>query len=146
MSLKNPEVRLIIAGSRSFSLFGLLKKSCDEFLGDDVGNKGKVAVISGTAKGADRLGERYAAERGFTLLRYPADWFNHGKQAGVIRNDEMAQNATAAIVFWDGTSPGTKNMIEAAKRYKLRLKVVMFQEGQTEESSGESNRGEVSNG
>ena len=36
----------------------------------------------------------------------------------------MAKEADACIVFWDGKSTGTKNMIDLAKKYKLKLRVI----------------------
>jgi hypothetical protein len=36
----------------------------------------------------------------------------------------MAQNADAVIVFWDGKSPGTKNMIQNAKAEGLPCTVI----------------------
>ena len=39
-------------------------------------------------------------------------------------NETMAKEADACIVFWDGKSTGTKNMIDLAKKYKLKLRVI----------------------
>ena len=46
------------------------------------------------------------------------------KLAGLHRNELMAKEADACIVFWDGKSTGTKNMIDLAKKYKLKLRVI----------------------
>jgi len=79
--------------------------------------KGKrVEIVSGTAGGADRLGEAYAYSRGFSVKRFPADWESHGNSAGVIRNAEMAEYADAAIIFWNKKSKGTSNMIDNMKK------------------------------
>ena len=78
------------------------------------GSKRKFKSLVEGRGGADALGERYAAERGYLLRRFPADWKQYGRAAGVRRNKEMAQNADALIAFWDGISRGTKNMIEEA--------------------------------
>lgn len=45
----------------------------------------------------------------------PADWDRLGKKAGMVRNAQMADYADAAIVFWDGKSNGTANMISNMK-------------------------------
>jgi len=71
----------------------------------------QVQIVSGTARGADKLGEAYAYSHGLSVKRFPADWESHGKAAGVIRNAEMAEYCDAAIIFWNGVSKGTKNMI-----------------------------------
>ena len=80
-------------------------------------------VISGTASGADRLGEAWAAKSGVPCERFPADWNRHGKAAGPIRNEQMADHAEALIALWDGASRGTAHMINAANRKGLRVHV-----------------------
>lgn len=115
------EIRLIIAGSRDFNDYYKLKYYCDLLL---YHNKDSIiTIISGTAKGADRLGELYAKERKYKCERYPADWDNHGKRAGYLRNTTMAEISTHLIAFWNG-SPGTRHMIDISKKYKLDSRIV----------------------
>lgn len=121
-----PPFRVIIAGTRSFNDYELLRDSCNNLLSEKQRTH-TVVVISGTARGADRLGERYAKERGFQLRRFPADWEQYGKSAGHIRNAKMADNADALIAFWDGESKGTKNMIDNARRKGLAVRVIQYQ-------------------
>lgn len=79
------------------------------------------AIVSGTAKGADEFGERWAEEQGIEVLRFPADWKKHGKRAGPVRNREMAENAEGLVAVWDGESRGTLHMIEFALARGLRV-------------------------
>lgn len=74
-------------------------------------------VISGDAQGPDMLGEIYASVKNIPCKIMKADWNKHGKAAGPIRNKEMAEYGDCAIIFWDGISRGTKNMIN--NMYKL---------------------------
>ncbi len=80
-------------------------------------------VISGGASGVDSAGEAYARHNKLDLRVFMADWNAHGKAAGPIRNEEMAKNADALIAFWDGSSRGTKNMIDTATRLGLKVYV-----------------------
>ena len=120
-------LRLVIAGSRNFDDYDLLESTLNEFIeihsiGDpDPG----VLIISGLAKGADLLGVRYAKQKGYKVEEFPANW-KLGRGAGPKRNQEMAKSANACIVFWDGRSKGTANMIELAKRHQLRLRVIQY--------------------
>lgn len=114
--------KVIIAGGRDFSDYQLLKTKCDKILS----NLSKVVIISGKARGADSLGEKYAVEKGYPVEEYPADWNQFGKAAGYIRNEEMAKTATHLIVFWDGVSSGTKNMIELGNKYNLKIRVIKW--------------------
>ena len=119
------EFRVIIAGSRSFDDYRLLSETMDKLLA----NKHlfhKITVLCGMARGADLLGARYAKSRGYNIRYFPADWDKHGRAAGIIRNEEMARNADALAAFWDGTSTGTKNMIETAQRYGLAIRIKKY--------------------
>ena len=63
----------------------------------------------------DDEGMAYASKHGMKVEHFPADWGKFGNAAGPIRNKQMAERADAVIVFWDGTSPGTADMIQCAK-------------------------------
>lgn len=116
-------MKIIIAGSRTFKDYKKLCEICDKILQDQT----KIEIVSGAYyKGADKLGEQYAKERGFNLKKIPADWNKYGKAAGPKRNEQMANYANTLIAFWDGKSNGTRSMIQLAKQYKLRVKVFYY--------------------
>lgn len=77
-------------------------------------------IVSGTARGIDELGERYAKEKGIPVKLFKPDW-SMGKRAGPLRNLDMAKYAQALIAVWDGTSPGTAHMIRAAKSMDMPI-------------------------
>lgn len=82
------------------------------------------AVLSGTARGVDRLGEQWAASYGIPVHRFPADWDGPDKLgAGHVRNGVMAAHGDALVAVWDGASPGTRNMIETATALGRRVYV-----------------------
>ena len=115
-------MKIIIAGSRKFNDYALLKKTLDEILIDD----DNYEIVSGCCSGADKLGERYAVEKGFRVKHFPADWDKFGKAAGPIRNALMADYADGLVLFWDGTSKGSKNMLENARKRGLEIKEVII--------------------
>lgn len=121
----SPLYRVIIAGSRDFGNYGLLCEHCDKFLSQK-NQIHSIVIVSGTARGADQLGERYAHERGYDVQQYPANWERDGKAAGFIRNRQMADVADALIAFWDGRSRGTANMIDIARQKSLPYRIVRF--------------------
>jgi hypothetical protein len=116
------KLRTIIAGSRTCNS----KKEISMAI-RNCGWKPSV-VISGTARGADKLGELWAEHFGIPVERFPADWDKFGKSAGYKRNAEMADNAEALIALWDGKSRGTKHMIDIAKSKGLRTHVHIIPE------------------
>ena len=112
-----------IIGSRDFYDYEYLKYKCDILLSQSK----SVTIISGGARGTDRLAERYAAEKNLPIVVMKADWASNGKAAGMIRNKLMLKVATHVIAFWDYQSPGTKHMIESAKRLKKQTRIICTQ-------------------
>jgi hypothetical protein len=65
---------------------------------------------------------------------FPADWEQHGKAAGPIRNREMVKAAlvirnlnhgrVVCLAFWDGESRGTWNCIQEAVRAGLPVRII----------------------
>ena len=139
-------VRIIIAGGREFNDYELLEQSVNNIIFDlecrntvtGIGNESRInekhliEFISGTARGADQLGEKYVNESIWSVKRFPANWDLYGKSAGYIRNEQMAKYAMSdnsygvLIAFWDGKSRGTKHMIDLAKKYGLEVHVVNY--------------------
>ena len=114
--------KVIIAGSRDFADYALLCSFADQVLA----GAEDIEIVSGGARGADALGERYARERGYALKVFPADWKKWGRAAGPIRNRQMADYADALIAFWDGQSSGTRDMIGKAEEKRLAVQVKMI--------------------
>jgi hypothetical protein len=114
--------KLIVAGSRDFNDYELLKSKLD----NAKKHFGVFEVVSGKARGADSLGERYAQENNLPIAEFPADWGTHGKKAGFLRNADMAEYADGCVVFWDGISKGTQHMINLAKEKEIQLAIVNY--------------------
>lgn len=125
VSFMKQQFRVIIAGSRNFDNYEFLKQKVDHLL-SNVAADHEVHIVCGGARGADTLGAQYARERGYIVDLFPADWDKYGKSAGYRRNVQMAENADAVIVFWDGSSRGSKHMIEIANQRKLPCRIVRF--------------------
>lgn len=124
-------MRIIVAGGRKFDDYETVVKELDEFLdGIDLSN---VEIVSGRAIGTDRLGERYAEEHGIPCAKFEAEWFKLGRRAGIVRNGQMADYASkdpynegVLFAFWNGTSKGTKNMIDQANDIGLDVHIVKY--------------------
>lgn len=119
--------RVIIAGTRYFNDYSLLKETSDRLLADKITAGYSIVIVSGGCAGADLLGERYAKENGYSIDRYPAEWQKYGRKAGIMRNAVMADNADALIAYWDGISRGTKNMIDEARKKGLAVRVKRYE-------------------
>ena len=117
------DYRVIIAGSRSFNDYELLREQCLSILQEKMRTH-RVIIVSGHARGADSLGERFANEFRLPFELHPAKWRLLGKAAGMVRNAEMAKCSDALIAFWDGESRGTRHMISFARKIGLNLSVI----------------------
>lgn len=106
---------VIIAGTRHKIDPQLLEQAIAES-GFDI-----TCVISGAAQGVDLLGERWAQDRGICVRSFPADWERYGRGAGPRRNEEMACVGEALIALPCAHSKGTKDMIERARRHRLKI-------------------------
>lgn len=123
--------RIIIAGGRDFADAALMQAKCDPIMSDLTQKGYALEIVSGTARGADQFGERYAASRNIPVKQFPADWNRYGKAAGYRRNAQMADYAAelpygGLIAFWDGKSRGTKAMIELAKKKGLMVEIINY--------------------
>lgn len=111
-------MRTIIAGSRNASFNDTVRAL-------DLSNMITwiSVVISGTASGPDTHGEIIAEQLGIPIERYPANWDKYGKSAGYKRNKQMAECSDALILVWNGTSNGSKNMLDIARSKGLDVVV-----------------------
>ena len=109
-------MNIAIIGSRGFSNYELVKTTLEKY-------EAKL-IVSGGAKGADTLGERWALENGIPTKIFLPDWEKQGKSAGYIRNKDIIANSDIVIAFWDGISKGTKHSIDIATNAGKQLIVI----------------------
>ena len=124
--LKNKKpFKLVVAGSRDFNDYNLLSTTLDEVVAE-LKTEYNVTIVSGTANGADKFGEKYAEKHGLKIERHPANWGRFGRDAGPIRNAEMVKESDGVVVFWNGHSAGASNIIECATAENHLIKVVEY--------------------
>lgn len=122
--------KVIVAGSRLMFQYKIVEKTLNKvFKGE---NKEDIEIVQGGAKGADALGKLYAEKYNIDCKEFSANWDLHGKAAGILRNQEMADYSNTCVVFWDGISRGSRNMIETAKKKGLKVLVHYYLTGNTE--------------
>jgi predicted Rossmann fold nucleotide-binding protein DprA/Smf involved in DNA uptake len=72
-------MKTIIAGSRDITDYALVVRAVVE-------SKFCITeVVSGTASGVDKLGERYALEKGIAIKSFPAAWDDLTAPKAIIR-------------------------------------------------------------
>ena len=103
-------MKLIIAGSRTIEV--------NEHTIQDLISHFDIKpdiVLSGGASGIDSCGERYADLVGAEIELHKAEWDKYGRAAGPRRNEQMAKEADALLLIWDGGSNGSRNMKQNMK-------------------------------
>lgn len=147
--IEDDMIRVIICGPRDFNDYKYLEKECHRIF-KQLANEGfishyirkaEIEIINGCATGADTLGKKFAEGWNLGIKDFPAKWddlsvipcvikynkYNkpYNALAGRNRNEQMAKYASETpngicIAIWRET-PGTKNMIELAEKYGLRV-------------------------
>lgn len=134
-------MKVIIAGSRELTDYEFAKKTIDMAISELAISV--TEVVSGGARGADKMGEDWAAENGIEVTPFRADWDNidsptaivktrtnpwtkeqekYNANAGFERNTKMAEYADVLIALNEGTA-GTDHMIKQAREKGLKVYV-----------------------
>lgn len=87
--------------------------------------EGTTEIVSGGARGIDTCAREYAQAHGIKLTEFLPDYERFGRSAPLRRNLEIIDYADTVIAFWDGTSRGTKYVIDKC-RGKKKVKVYIF--------------------
>ncbi len=121
---ESPEkgVSVAIVGGRDFEDYSLVENTLSQLMVRyDI-----TKVVSGGARGADSLAERWADAHGISKQVFPADWDRYGRSAGFRRNKDIVANADMVVAFWDGQSRGTKNTLDLTRDAGKPLFVVGY--------------------
>ena len=108
------KLHIAVIGSRGFDNYSLLQEQLNQVIAQHNADDKSVVIVSGGAKGADALAERYAKEYQLETLIFKPDWKQYGRGAGPIRNRLIIQAADIVLAFWDCKSKGTQHSISEA--------------------------------
>lgn len=119
---------LLVAGSRGYNNYAEMCQILDFLLKNQVAKHNHIVIVSGGARGADDLAEKYADERGYEKHIMRADWNKYGKSAGYRRNEEMHKFISqfpnrGCVCFWDGSSKGTQHNFGLCKSFGTTLRI-----------------------
>ena len=85
---------------------------------------GPVAIINGDAKGADQISYEWAEITISPVVLHPPKWHEHGKKAGVLRNQEMLDMWDPDIVLAFPGGKGTADMVKRSKDQGYEVKEI----------------------
>lgn len=108
-------MKVAVIGSR-----GLRVSDLGNYLPEEVSE-----IISGGAKGVDTCAKEYALSRGLKLTEFLPEYKKYGRAAPLKRNITIIENADMVLAFWDGSSRGTKYVIDNCKARGIPVKVFL---------------------
>ena len=104
--------RIIVCGGRDFNNRDVVFNA----LGNYGAMFGPFEIVHGGAGGADSLAGEFGKQHGLTVHVEPANWREHGKAAGPIRNKLMlAKYAPICHVLAFPGGRGTAHMVKIAR-------------------------------
>lgn len=106
-------MKVAIIGSR-----GITVNRLGDYLPPDV-----TEIISGGARGVDTCAAEYAHMHGIKLTEFLPQYEKYGRSAPLKRNLQIIEAADLVLAFWDGTSRGTKYVIDQCRRMAKPVKV-----------------------
>jgi hypothetical protein len=116
-------MKILVTGDRNWSDEAAVERHLKEF--------GATEVIEGEARGADTLARVVAERNGWKVYKFPANWDEFGKAAGVIRNSDMiAEKPDLVLAFHDSISKskGTKDCAKRALAHGMTTYLVTHNE------------------
>jgi len=119
------EYKLIVAGGRDFVDYQRAHAVLFA-LAEEAGADRSISIVSGMARGADRVAYEIAKAENIKCYEFPADWNQYGKRAGYLRNENMARVANGLLAFWDGKSRGTAHMIKTMRVLGKPVQIVSY--------------------
>lgn len=116
---EHESARVLITGSRTWPDEQQIKDVLD-LLWIELG---PFTLVHGAAKGADQMGEVHQAAQHRPTESHPADWAQHGKRAGYVRNAHMVnRGADLCIAFIHNESRGATMCADLAERAGIHVR------------------------
>ena len=112
-------LRVLVCGGRDYDDYQHVYKVLSEV--------NPALVISGGARGADSLAERWATEIGIPLIIMPAPWKAKGRPAGLMRNSWMLEFADPDMVIAFPGGRGTADIVRKAKGWKQKDLIIRIE-------------------
>lgn len=105
-------MRVLVCGGRGF---GGRSDEGELFRNAMAAYRDAALVIEGGAAGADNLARGWASIWGIPCWTFKADWRDHGRAAGPIRNQRMIDEGRPDLVIAFPGGRGTADMVRRAR-------------------------------
>ncbi len=106
-------MKVAVIGSR-----GLAVNNLEEYIPENT-----TEIISGGAKGIDTCAREYALSHNIKLTEFLPEYERYGRGAPLKRNIAIVRSADIVLAFWDGSSRGTKFVIDKCGELGVNVRV-----------------------
>lgn len=110
-------IRVLVCGGRNYRDRDAVFSALDRVDAD----RRISEVIQGGAAGADYLGNEWAADRKRIRSTFRAQWAEHGKAAGPLRNQRMIDVGKPDLVVAFPGGSGTADMVRRAEAAGVKV-------------------------
>ena len=107
-------MKVAVIGSR-----GITVSDLGQYLPEDV-----TEIVSGGAKGVDTCAKEYALAHGLRLTEFLPEYSRYGRGAPLKRNLQIIEYADLVLAFWDGSSRGTRHVIDACEKSGRMYRII----------------------
>lgn len=108
-------MKVAIIGSR-----GLKIDNIEEYLPSET-----TEIVSGGARGVDANAREYAEKMRIKLTEFFPEYGKYKKGAPLRRNLQIIEYSDIVIAFWDGSSKGTKYVIDHCRKTNKKVMVII---------------------
>lgn len=115
---------VVIYSDKNLKDYEIFKNKCDNILSRKLeNNEIEIKILTGEN---NWMTEKYANERKLELKIISADWKNHGKIAGIKRNQQLVEIGNACIIFMEngGENKGLDDLKKKAEKEKLLIRFI----------------------
>ena len=87
--------------------------------------EGTTEIVSGGARGIDSCAREYALAHNIRLTEFLPEYEKFGRAAPLKRNLHIIEYSDIVIAFWDGSSRGTKFVIDNCRKNGVAVRIYM---------------------
>ena len=85
-------------------------------------------IVSGGARGVDECARAYACENAIKLQLFLPEYVKYGRGAPILRNRSIVDYSDKVLIFWDGSSKGTKWVIDYCRRTNREYELYVIEQ------------------
>ena len=111
-------MKVAVIGSR-----GLTIDDFGKYLPEDT-----TEIVSGGAKGVDSCAKEYALAHNIKLTEFLPEYKKFGRAAPLKRNLQIIEYSDIVLAFWNGTSKGTKYVIDNCNKMGVEVRIYIIGE------------------